>query len=345
MSSDPSAPGKPPRKPSLVERASEAFGGTGAFGARPLDVAKLPPDPELPPVVIDAPKPATPTPTVAPPVQVTGEPLPAVVGEPPQPAAEAASPAPRPRAVRPGRQGTLDRGRIASEGLINPAGDVSELAEEIRIVKLELLRGVSGSAGRTRVARGNRVLITSPNSGDGKTFCAANLALSLAAEADRDVVLVDADFPHPSIVARLGLKDGPGLMDLLADSKLSVDECLIQTDLPGLKVLPSGKSSPKGTEWLASARTESVLAQLEAGAPDRIILFDSPPVLAASPASVLAAHVGQTIVVVRADVTGEAAVRESVSLLAGCANIQLLLNGVRFAPGGRRFGSYYRKGK
>ena len=84
-----------------------------------------------------------------------------------------------------------------------------------------------------------------------------------------------------------------------------------------------------------------MLARLTAHAPNRVVIFDSPPVLAASPASVLANHVGQTVMVVRADITGEAALRDAVSLLSACEDIKLLLNGTRFSTTGRRFGTYY----
>src|SRR3546814_4322908 len=107
----------------------------------------------------------------------------------------------------------------------------------------------------------------------------------------------------------LGLDEGPGLMDALADPHLPLGDCLIQTDIAGLKVMPAGTQHMNDTELLASARTEGLLAQLEQGAPGRILILDSPPVLAASPAAVLAGHVGQLIMVVRADETLESAMR------------------------------------
>jgi exopolysaccharide/PEP-CTERM locus tyrosine autokinase len=229
--------------------------------------------------------------------------------------------------------------------MIVPGAAVSGIAEEFRIVKREIIRNIEGAANRPIVPRGHRVLIGSANPGEGKTFCAVNLALSLAAEADYDVLLVDGDIAKPSVMSRLGLEDGPGLMDALADPHLSLADCLIQTDLPGLKVLPAGASTHHDTELLASSRTEELFAQLEAGAPRRIIIVDSPPVLAASAAAVLAGHVGQLIMVVRADETAEAALRDAVGLMGACAHVQLLLNGVKFSPGGRRFGTYYGQGE
>ena len=188
------------------------------------------------------------------------------------------------------------------------------------------------------------MLIASANPGEGKTFSAVNLALSLAVEADHDVLLIDADIAKPSVLETLGLENGPGLMDALADPHLAVGDCLIQTDIPGLKVMPAGAHHMHDTELLASARTEALLAELEAGAPGRILILDSPPVLAASPAAVLAGHVGQTIMVVRADQTLESSLRDAIGLMGGCPQIQLLLNGVKFSPGGRRFGTYYGQG-
>jgi hypothetical protein len=84
-----------------------------------------------------------------------------------------------------------------------------------------------------------------------------------------------------------------------------------------------------------------VLDRLTEGAPHRMVIFDSPPALAASPAAELAKYVGQALVVARADRTGQSALEDAIALLSGCPNIQLLLNAVQFSPSGRRFGSYY----
>ena len=212
---------------------------------------------------------------------------------------------------------------------------VSAIAEEFRIVKRQLLLAAVGDPAN------RMILVCSPQPGDGKTFCAVNLALSLASERDVEVLLVDADFAKPSILSTLGLAGGPGLMDALADPAIDVERLIIRTDVPKLSVLPAGTHSHDDTEHLASVRTAFVLKGLVERHPSRIVIFDSAPALAASPASVLALHTGQALMVVRADKTGESQLREALSLLGGCANIQLLLNGVSHSPGGRRFGSYY----
>jgi Mrp family chromosome partitioning ATPase len=133
-------------------------------------------------------------------------------------------------------------------------------------------------------------------------------------------------------------------MDALADPTIAIEDIVIRSDLPSLSVLPAGQRSNADTEYLSSARTEQLLSRLTEGRPERIIIFDSPPLLAASPAAVLASHVAIALLVVRADSTSESALRDAAGLLKGGAQVQLLLNAVRFNGGGRRFGSYYAKG-
>ncbi len=324
------------RPPSLLERAADMFGLDPAGNAPTIDVSSLPPEPEK------KAKRAKAEPVAEAPVAASAELVVEAAPSPrPSPRKEVAKAAP---AIVPTRQGTIDRDRLAAQGMIVPGTPVTGISEEYRIVKRELIRNFGGAGNRPVLPRGHRVLIASANPGEGKTFSAVNLALSLAVEADHDVLLIDADIAKPSVLDTLGLENGPGLMDALADPHLAVGDCLIQTDIPGLKVMPAGAHHMHDTELLASARTEALLAQLEAGAPGRILILDSPPVLAASPAAVLAGHVGQTIMVVRADQTLESALRDAIGLMGACPQIQLLLNGTKFSPGGRRFGTYYGQG-
>ena len=310
---------------SLIERAASAF-DLGAFRA-----------PVLPPLA------ARPQPR-------TGEPVaPAVAAEPAAPpqvdrapfAPPAIAPTPAPRPAFAGPFHPIDRAHLRAQCLIEPEGSVTGLLEEFRIVKRQLLLTAaqlhSGRGGK----HGERILICSAHPSEGKTFCAVNLALSIAAEKDNEVLLVDADFAKPSVLSTLGLPGSAGLMDALADPTIDVQDLILGTDIPGLFVLPAGNSTGSDTEYLASSRTKGVLDRLTEAAPSRIVIFDSPPALAASPASELAMHVGQAVVIVRADQTDEAALRDAVGILSGCADIKLLLNCTKFSPTGRRFGSYY----
>jgi len=239
----------------------------------------------------------------------------------------------------------VNRDKLRESGFIVPDGPVTGISEEFRIIKRQLLIAAKGSAKNPPLPNGERILICSAHPNEGKTFCALNLALSIAAEKDNEVLLVDADFAKPSILSSLGLEGSKGFMDALADPEVSVEDCIIHTDITGFTVLPAGDQTNNDTEYLASARTEQVLNQLTQNNPTRIVIFDSPPALSASPASVLASHVGQVVMVVKADETTETALRDALSLMAACEHIQLLLNSTKFSPTGRSFGSYYGYGE
>lgn len=256
----------------------------------------------------------------------------------------------RPDAVMraPRRIIAIDRDVLRENNLIVPDGAVGALLEEFRIVKRQLLLSARGGKGVEPVPHGRRILVCSANPDEGKTFCAINLALAMATERDSRVLLVDADFARPSILPTLGIDDSdgsvPGLMDALSDPDRDVEGLILGTDIPGFTVLPSGLRNNADTEYLASSRTEHIFERLEAADPNRIVIFDSPPALAASPAGVLALHAGQVLLVVKADTTSEAALRDALGLLGGCDHIRLLLNGTQFSPTGRKFGSYYGNG-
>ncbi len=240
---------------------------------------------------------------------------------------------------------TIDRDLLREHGLIEPNGSVTALLEEFRIVKRQLLQAARSSAKTAAASNAQRILVCSPHPGEGKTFCAINLAIAMAAEKDGEVLLVDADFANPSILSALGLPGGPGLMDALADSSIRVEDCVLGTDIPGLWILPAGDQTNADSEYLASNRTRELLDRLTRGAPNRMILFDSPPALAASPAAELAKYAGQAVLIARADKTGRSALEDAVSLLSDCPDIKLLLNAAHFSPSGRRFGAYYGYGE
>ncbi len=313
------SPIKPPA--SLLERANALYD----FGA-----ALRGPEPQ--PVV--EPEAAVPWP------QPQAAPAPKVEARPPFPSREAPPLARRTPGV-PKPRVHIDRDRLRAANYIDPEGPVTGLSEEFRIVKRQLLLAARGGKGVDAIEHGERILICSANPNEGKTFCAVNLALSMATEKDNRVLLVDADFAKPSVLSRLGIEGGKGLMDALADPSIDVEDLVIETDVAGLSVLPAGAQTNQDTEYLAAARTAAIIDQLTAHDPTRIIIFDSPPALSASPASVLALHVGQAVMIVHADVTTDSALRDALSLLSGCEHIQLLLNRAKFSPTGRKFGSYY----
>ncbi len=303
-------------------------------------------DAEVTPVAEPAPAPPPPPAAAA---KAAPEPEPApevvepeVIAAPPVPPSVGKVPAPVAVPVRfKGEKHGINRQHLRDQGLIVPEGSVTALLEEFRIVKRQLLYNAGQLGQQGMGSASQRILVCSPHPGEGKSFTSVNLALAIAAEKESEVLLVDADFAKPSVLSMLGLPGGPGLMDALANPDIDVADCVIGTDVSGLWILPAGSATTSDSEYLSSSRTAAVLERLTQGAPHRIVIFDSPPALAASPAAELAKYVGQAVLVARADRTGQGALEDAVSLLSACPNIQLLLNGVHFSPSGRRFGSYY----
>lgn len=306
--------------PSLLERAAELYD----FGV---------------PLRAPAPAPVASEPTPQPQPEPSVSPEPAEARSPVHRAVQAVEASVR-RAVPRGPEAAVDRAALAEAGFVVPEGAVTGIAEEFRLIKHQLLAAIA-EAPADGNPRARAVLIASAQPKAGKTFCAVNLALSLAGERDVEVLLVDGDAPNPDALGKLGIKgDGPGLIDALADPEADPESFVIRTDVPGLSVLPAGRKTNNVPELFASDRTREVLADLVAGDRRRIVIIDSPPALMASHATVLARHVGQALVVVRADQTTEADLRETIGLLSGCGRLGLVLNGAGLAVTGRKFGAY-----
>ncbi|TNE60687.1 MAG: tyrosine-protein kinase family protein [Alphaproteobacteria bacterium] len=234
----------------------------------------------------------------------------------------------------------IDLLALREAGYITPDMPPNLMSEEFRIIKRSLLL-TAFAKGDKKVKNSNIVLVTSSNPGEGKTFCTINLALSIATEQDVTVLLVDADFSKPEVLNRLGVAGGRGLMDVVADGELDLSDCLVRTNIPNLVLLPAGRQHNLTTELLASERMEHMVNELSNRYPDRIVIFDSPPVLASSAASVLALYMGQTVFVIEAEKTTEPQIKESLSMISACENINLILNKTRYSGSNKKFASYY----
>ncbi|MEJ0072317.1 MAG: XrtA-associated tyrosine autokinase [Pseudomonadota bacterium] len=233
----------------------------------------------------------------------------------------------------------IDFDRLEERGMVTPSSNRSLIAEEYRMIKRPLLN-VALAEGEAAVRNGNLIMVTSARPGEGKTFTAINLALSIASERDIQVLLVDADSKQTTMLSQLGLAAETGLVDMLAgDQPLS--QVMLKTNLPNLMILPAGRAHPNATELLASREMEDLVEALASQSRRRIIIFDAPPVLASSEATVLAQHVGQVLVVVEAEKTNRRALEGTLALIKGCPNINMLLNKSKFSLGSEYFGAYY----
>lgn len=237
----------------------------------------------------------------------------------------------------------IDWEALRAKGMLVPDMARSQLAEEYRLIKRPLLMNAFPE-GDNGIQRANLILVTSSIPGEGKTFTAVNLALSIAMELDKTVLLVDADVAKPSISNLLGISERAGLIDLLEGKTLQVADVLLKTDIPNLRVLPAGSLHQHSTELLASAAMRRLAKELSERYHDRIVVFDSPPLLAATQGSVLAALVGQVVLVIESEVTPQYIVQESVAKLEACKVVGTVLNKSKKGFGFTHYGYGYGHG-
>lgn len=235
----------------------------------------------------------------------------------------------------------LDMAALARAGF-RPAGEEANdrLADELRRVKSPLMRNAVAQ-GSEALAHAGRIMVTSALAGEGKSFTAMNLALSLARELDFEVVLVDGDIPKSHITRVLGLQGKPGLMDVLADDQRSPVDVVVRTDVPNFLVVPVGTRSLLAAELFRSLRMEYVLQELGARNPRRLLVFDSSPLLATSESQVLASHMGQVVVVIAAGVTPQHAVNSALQSLDNAQYVGLILNMSSLPANENHYDSYY----
>jgi exopolysaccharide/PEP-CTERM locus tyrosine autokinase len=230
------------------------------------------------------------------------------------------------------RKVELDLARMREMGLVTAASGRTTLLEDFRIIKRPLLQRAFGERG-SQDQPGNLIMVTSSVPGEGKTYCAINLAMSIAMELDHTVLLVDADVARPSVLHTLGLPAQRGLMDILLDEKLDLADVMLRTNVDTLSILPAGTSTPRATELLASSTMSQLVHEIAHRYPDRIVIFDSPPLLLTSESRVLASHMGQIAMVVESETTTQHAVKEALRQLEGCSNVNIIYNKIREFPG------------
>jgi len=231
----------------------------------------------------------------------------------------------RPPEPRPVPARTLDLGRLQASGFITPALQHSTLLHEFRLIKRPLIQHALGRWS-TQGSNRNLIMVTSALPNEGKTFVAVNLAMSLAMEVDCRVLLVDADVLAPSVPGVLGIEPAKGLMDVLTGDAIPLRETLLGTNVERLSLLLAGTPHSNAAEFLASEAMTRLLSELSNRYPDRIVVFDSPPLLATTESRVLATHMGQIIMVVAADSTRQHAVNLALATLESCPNVQMMLN-------------------
>jgi len=217
------------------------------------------------------------------------------------------------------------------EGLLSLTGPRNQMSEEYRAIKRPVLAAIDAQ-GQTDDNSGisrNVVMVTSCVSGEGKTFSAINLALSIALEKDREVLLVDGDITNPSCGKRLGFDDQPGLTELLQNSSQNPEELIWQSDLENFRFMPAGLSNNHATELLSSRNMSALVRELSQDHPQRVVIFDSAPLLLTSEASIVADLAGQIVFVVSAESTTKGMVSDAMRIVTDHSRVGFVLNKTR----------------
>ncbi len=230
---------------------------------------------------------------------------------------------------------------LREKGFAVPDGKQSQVAHRFRLIKRPLLSNITGRLA-PKLDKARRIMVTSSRPGEGKTYCAINLAMSLAAERDSSVLLIDADVVRPAVPKTLGFTAERGLIDWLLGDVESIHDLVISTNIRRLSILPAGRRHELATELLSSGSMARVLDGLTAAYPNRIFVFDAPPLLAAAEAQALASHMGQVILVVEAGVTPRSVVDDSLAMLKSAPMLGVVLNKARESGGPGSYG--YEKG-
>jgi len=229
----------------------------------------------------------------------------------------------------------IDAHALRSAGYCPEEGLERRFADHFRHIKRPLIdKALSGSADM------RLVLICSALPGDGKTFTTLNLALSMARERNTSVLLVDADASKARLSEILGLRTESGLLEALGDDSVDVESLIVETDVPGLEILPAGRFVESAHELIASVRMDQIAARLAGLNKQQLVLFDSAPLLVSSDARALMRVSGQVVPVARAGVTPRHAVQEAVANIDRKKLQGLIVNQVTVSSVGGYYGYY-----
>ncbi len=205
-------------------------------------------------------------------------------------------------------------------------------AEQFKILRTNILFPLAGRPPRS-------ILLTSTAPGEGKTFAAANLAISIALNINRYVLLIDADLRRPQMHTRFGFPPVPGLSNYLADGR-SLSTLLLHTKVEKLTLLPAGPPPNNPSELISSERMANLLTEVTARYPDRLIVIDAPPPAMAAETGVLARQVDGILVVVRYSSTRREALADLINRVGEKKILGSIVNRVETADS-RYYGYKY----
>lgn len=237
--------------------------------------------------------------------------------------------------IHAGSTARVDLHRLSGLGFVTAESVQSPVAEQFRLIKRSLLAKTARDRAEG-LASGNLIMVTSALPGEGKSYVAINLAMAIAMERDRTVLLVDADVAKSDVSRVLDIQCARGLTDLLGAPETDLADVVVETDVPKLTVLPAGRTLPNAPDLFSGPNMRHVIEVIARRYAEHVVIFDSAPLLYASGTSALAALVDQVVMVAEAFRTPQSALREGLAMLDEGPKVTMLLNKSR-----ERIRSYY----
>ena len=206
-------------------------------------------------------------------------------------------------------------------------------AENFMALKAHILFAKDGNKPRT-------IMVTSAIPGEGKTFVAANLAVSLSKGVNEHALLIDCDFHRPSLHKILGYSNREGLQDYL-EGKMELADLLIRTKIDKLSLLTAGTPTPNPSELLTSKKVKEFFEEVKERYPDRYIVVDCAPAHLLSEASILANYVDCVIFVVLAQKAPRGLISKCIENIGKENILGIVFNG--YDTTSKTYSNYYQK--
>jgi receptor protein-tyrosine kinase len=259
--------------------------------------------------------------------------------------AEAVRPKPKPtqtKVASPTNQKIeIDLDMLESKGFVSTNSQRQLINEEYRAIKRKLLDNAFGALSKS-LNNSNIIMVTSSRPGEGKTFTAINLALSIALEQDKTVLLVDADVLRPNVMKTLEQENRQGLMEYLLGETDNISKVMCRTNLDNLRIISAGKSHHLSTELLASEKMFDAVEEFANRYTDRVVIVDTPPLLGINETAILANLAGQALVVTEESKTKLVDIQNAVKQLNPDMAIGFIVNKAeKGSSDGAGYGYYY----
>jgi len=213
---------------------------------------------------------------------------------------------------------TVFKNRDADKNLVSLFEPQSFEAEQFKHLRTNILFPVSGKLPRS-------IMVTSSVPGEGKSFVASNLAVSIAQNIDQHVLLMDCDIRKATVHSNFGFDDTVGLSEYLS-KKTSLSSLLLKTDLNKLTILPGGKPPQNPAELMSSNQMSKLIREVTSKYSDRYIIIDSPPPHLTSETSVIARQVDGILLVVKSGSTDRKLVQELLEMMGKDKVLGIVLN-------------------